>query len=436
MQQLPDTFEIPESEKLAYRLGGNAMAVGVMRALLLAVKAQVLRPSKQGVKKAPKACTRSREALVASQWAVAIASKAARVSRQLAEDASDQVEHLLCASQVVVERDCSVVERMGESAARRIGSYARVWVERRHARVELARVSTELGIEEARRARVMGAQAIRMQLRRAQGKEAGSLHQYWRWNPAIQPELRNDLLLPFVKMPPRYLGENYPTAKHEKVDLEFARLYEELGYLEGPFFAESEEEIRVLNSIAAVKRKNSEKVRVVVDFTGSGCNGFAMPPRFYLPAIEDTADKAYENCWFAKIDLRDRFCVHRVRWHHRPALGMRHPYTEELWRHARLPFGFNCCPHIACRHVSYAVADTSALPAFNGRLVINIPCKATYAAPPWYAPMLPPGPDGDITQERAEVDPSMPRMYKITEGDVSYDVRRVVRRVLLGFMTS
>ena len=414
-QQLPDEYTIDDNDAMAYRQGGNSMSVGVVRAILLEVKGQILRPARAARRRADGLPTEV--AALAMAVAVATAMRASARAKAAAARCAQLVKyHARCAADPRPPCDGLVANVFART---QLGCYARLWLESRRARQALARVRDEHGEMEYTKAAAMASRGLRMKRRTAQGKDAGTMHLFWRWHPEVQADMRNDLLLPFLRMPPRFLGENYATARHTKVDDEFHRLYTELGYIEGPFEASDKDDLSVLNSIAAVKKRNSEKIRVVVDFSASGCNSHSVPPKFYLPTADDVASRLYEGCWMAKVDLRDMFHVHRVRRGHRKVLGMQHPYTGDNMRYTRLPFGYNNCPHIACRHVSYAMSDAKYLPSFDGRLVLNIPTRAVYDAPPWYAPLVQNSGQHGHAQDSQATDTSMPKLFKLDAGGVA-----------------
>ena len=278
-QQLPDEYAIGDNSLMAYRQGGNSMLVGVVRAMLLAVKEQVLRPSR--------AAARCAKGLPSEAAALAMA---VAVSTAMGASASAKTTASRCVRLVQFHAECATDPRTpcddlvtGVFAHTQLGCYARLWLEGKRARQALATVRDEHGEMEYTKAAAMASRGLRMKRRTAQGKDAGTMHLFWRWHPEVQADMRNDLLLPFLRMPPRFLGENYATARHTKVDDEFHRLYTELGYIEGPFEASDEDNLSVLNSIAAVKKRNSDKIRVVVDFSASGCNSTPCRPSSICP---------------------------------------------------------------------------------------------------------------------------------------------------------
>ena len=171
---------------------------------------------------------------------------------------------------------------------------------------------------------------------------------WWNWPRAEWTELIEGYRLPFVRPAPPADLDNYPTADHDKV-VGMLKEMRAKGYVSG---ATPPEQCRVISPLAAVPKKNSDKVRVIIDMTASGVNEVLRPERFVLPTVSDIAAHAYAGCQFIVTDLEDGFYCGLVYDEDTYSLGVRHPRTGQIHRYLRLPMGLACSPHNFCRKVA------------------------------------------------------------------------------------
>ena len=113
----------------------------------------------------------------------------------------------------------------------------------------------------------------------------------------------------------------------------------------------------MISSISAVPKKNSVKLRVVIDMSASGLNGCLLPPRFMLPTVEEVAQEAYPGCWFVVTDLSNGFYCQRLHDGSLAYLGVRNPADGKLYAYRRLPMGLGVSPHNFSRKVAVAVCE-------------------------------------------------------------------------------
>ena len=74
--------------------------------------------------------------------------------------------------------------------------------------------------------------------------------------------------------------------------------------------------------IAAVAKKGSEKIRIVIDMSVTLLNECMVAQRFILPQVEDVAQRCYEGCFMMTCDLQDGFYGVEVRGEDRKYLGL------------------------------------------------------------------------------------------------------------------
>jgi len=164
--------------------------------------------------------------------------------------------------------------------------------------------------QQQRQAKVAVCRTLAAERQRGWG-EAGPIHLlWWNWPREMHWEMVEGLDFTFASTPPSFHGDNYESADCPKFHVEFARMLE-LGYMEGPFEDEDESNIAIVHSCAAVEKKGTTKLRLVVDMTASGLNGALDPPRYILPTMDDVVARSYPGCWYMKMDLTDGFyCTH------------------------------------------------------------------------------------------------------------------------------
>ena len=179
---------------------------------------------------------------------------------------------------------------------------------------------------------------------------------WWNWPEHMWEEVREGYKLVFVKDPASFRGDNYESADCEKVYSEFRRM-RELGYMEGPYTEEDAEAIRLVNSISAVPKKGTDKLRVVTDMTASGLNDAMIAARFILTSVEEVAADSYAGCWYLVTDLADGFYCQTLHPDSRPYLGVRNPDDGLLYRYTRLPMGLAVSPHNFSRKVAIMVRE-------------------------------------------------------------------------------
>jgi hypothetical protein len=156
-----------------------------------------------------------------------------------------------------------------------------------------------------------------------------------------------------------------------------------LNVLEGPFHTDDETNVHVVQPMAAVKKKNSERMRVITDYLVSGCNKCLPDMPFGLPTVGDAlrlvrrAKLRTGVCFGAKVDLTDGFfhtstapadrkfhCVldpTPTGW--RPPAGHEEAdgagvfdhttATGRVWRYRATPFGNKLSPFYFCQPVEY-----------------------------------------------------------------------------------
>lgn len=212
---------------------------------------------------------------------------------------------------------------------------------------------------------------------------------WWRARSRLRGRLRHGIRLPWTSPPKPFVkpnNPNYVSADVEGTYTEMARLRRR-GFLEGPFSRDeidptppSDEPVRqaviVCQPLAAVPKKNTTRIRLVVDFTASGSNACLPPRAVSLPTCEDAVRNVAQcNMWGAKLDLADAFFMNALhpteRAHHvvydptpagwRPPPGSEeyglgdagvHEYAasgpqaeRRYWRYKVTPFGSKLSPY-------------------------------------------------------------------------------------------
>jgi hypothetical protein len=221
-----------------------------------------------------------------------------------------------------------------------------------------------------RRARATIAKALWLERWRA-GNEEGPINLlWWNWAGPVPLELLRGYTLPLTREPPAVFPDNYDSADVPKVWEEFARLSERR-YLEGPF-DQREGNVYMTHPLAAVEKKGSDKLRIVIDMSVTMLNECLIAHRFILPQVEDVADKCYPGCYMMTADLQDGFYGVEVRGEDRKYFGLQHPKTGKYYRYTRLAMGAACSPAAFSRLVSWAMREAPAYKEFRvARVVVN-----------------------------------------------------------------
>lgn len=188
------------------------------------------------------------------------------------------------------------------------------------------------------------------------------------------------------RTPRTVFPDNYDTADVPKVREEFTRMTDR-GYMEGPFADESA--VHMTHPMAAVAKKGTTKLRLVIDMSVTVLNDCLVARRFVLPQVADVAAKCYKGCYMITADLVDGFYAAEARGEHRKYLNIKHPRTGRYYRYTRLVMGAASSLVAFCRLVAWAARDPYEHPEFRPeRMVVN------------------------------DTDPSMPRVYGVDKEGV------------------
>ena len=221
------------------------------------------------------------------------------------------------------------------------------------------------GVDERtiRRARMTIKKALFLEQMRA-GNEEGPINLlWWNWSGPVPMELIEGYKLPLRRQPPAVHPDNYDSANVAKVWDEFARMTERR-YMEGPFDSR-EGNIYMTHPLAAVPKKGSDKLRIVIDMTATMLNECLVAHRFILPQVQDVANKCYPGCYMMTCDLQDGFYGIEVRGEDRKYLGLRHPLTGKYYRYTRLAMGAACSPSAFSRLVAWAAREARKYEEFK-----------------------------------------------------------------------
>jgi hypothetical protein len=229
-----------------------------------------------------------------------------------------------------------------------------------------------VGVDEktVRRARYTICKALWLERMRA-GNEEGPINLlWWNWSGPVPRELIEGYKLPLRRQPPAVFPDNYDSADVEKVWEEFARMSERR-YMEGPF-DEKEGNVYMTHPLAAVAKKGTDKLRLVIDMSVTMLNECLVAHRFILPQVQDVANKCYPGCYMTTCDLQDGFYGIEVRGEDRKYLGLRHPRTGKYYRYSRLAMGAACSPAAFSRLVAWAMREARKYDEFKvARVVVN-----------------------------------------------------------------
>ena len=354
LMQISDAVEMDEVEAVAMRHLGYTTPVGVSRGVgvqvqkYLEVQTGVGAQSTKGTSQRPTNLTPegrpaadARHAARMMAWQACDAAKAAVAA--VAAVSCVRLIELSAADRATVERGIQAFHR-------------RRWLylQKRRGEEEVQKMIAA-GVDKAtvRRARMTIAKALFMERMRA-GNEEGPINLlWWNWSGPVPRELMEGYQLPLRREPPAAFPDNYDTADVSKVWEEFARLSERR-YLEGPF-DKADGNVYMTHPLAAVSKKGSEKLRIVIDMSITMLNECLVAHRFILPQVQDVADRCYPGCFMITADLQDGFYGVEVRGEDRKYLGLRHPKTGKYYRYTRLAMGAACSPAAFSRLVSWAM---------------------------------------------------------------------------------
>ena len=377
--QVEDEVELDEVEAVARRHLGNALPVGMARAVAVEVERALRKREswgggRRGNKCTPPGALSTRpdgltmagyaEALV-RHWGKMVAWQAASKARAIALEARTRGD---MPGYWSLGEDVRAKFRVGVLFLER-----RRWLklQRLRGEQEVERMEEE-GAEEdlVERARVTVKRALYLEWLRGDQEDGPINLMWWNWSGPIPQELMQGFTLPFRRPPVAVFPDNYDSADVEKVWEEFARMNRR-GYMEGPF-EEGDPRVYMTHPMAAVAKKGSEKLRIVIDMTASLLNDCLIAHRFILPQVHDVAAKCYPGAFMMTADLVDGFYGVEVREADRKFLGVRHPATGDLWRYTRLAMGAACSPSAFSRLVAWAVRESLKYPEFKSvRVVVN-----------------------------------------------------------------
>ena len=369
--QVEEDVELDAVEAVALRQLGGSTAVGQVRALgveieRLLARAQVTEPARRTSAPRPRGLTaagvRSQDAMHAAKMVAWQAMTAAQGAAAASEAAAVG----------------TIVGRLPEHQAGRARRAVRELERRRWHKLQRRR-----GLEEMSRMREAGVDAILLQRAKwmldkalwlewqRQGVEDGPINLlWWNWSGPIPEELIAGYKLPLRRPPPPSQPDNYDSANVEKVWKEFARMTDR-GYMEGPF-DHANGNVYMTHPLAAVPKKGSDKLRIVIDMTATMLNECLVAHRFILPQVQDVAARCYPGAWLMTAGLVDGFYGVEVREEDRKYLGLRHPRTGKYYRYTRLAMGAACSPAAFSRLVAWAVKEADEYPEFKvERVVVN-----------------------------------------------------------------
>ena len=211
---------------------------------------------------------------------------------------------------------------------------------------------------------------------------------WWRFHPRFRRYLRHGVLMPWRdgKQPPRYYSGNYSSADHWQVYREFAVLRAK-GFLDGPFSLEDRDAVRCVQPVGGVEKKDTDRLRVIIDFSRSQCNAHLEARPFGLPNLEDALRHVRrQGTYGALADLADAFLHVPTHPLDRPcwavedptppgwvppaddadAVRGQHHYTstggKRIWRYTSTGFGCALSPYFWCTMINHL---TSAFRAYG-----------------------------------------------------------------------
>ena len=367
--QIGDDVELDAVEAVARRQIGNSTPVGTARAVGLAVKDYLgVTPQKLPVHEEAKrassltqggqAGSAARHNARLAQWAALAAAKAAAERSMLSAEG--------CAGgwtcfDTLSSEQLAVAKKGVQAFHNR--RWIRLQIRRGEWEVEQLRLSGA-SAQLLRRARLTIQKALFMERMRA-GNEEGPINLlWWNWSGPVPQELIQGYKLPLRRPPPSVFPDNYDTANVEKVWEEISRM-KERGYMEGPF-DQHEGKIYMSHPLAAVAKKGTDKLRLVIDMTATMLNECLIAQRFILPQVQDVVDHCYPGAWLMTCDLQDGFYGIEVCEEDRMYLGLQHPKSGKWYRYTRLAMGAACSPAAFSRLVAWAMKEAEKYPEFGG----------------------------------------------------------------------
>ena len=371
--QMSDHVDLGDNEPAAMRYIGNTTPVGVARAIGRSIEQAVLsktpRTASRGTQDEPSQSNCRAWRLTPEGQARSRAMHTARMIAWSAADAARAIERRM----QKLEHPCYYHLTPGEWSTATKGIevfHRRRWLvlQARRGEAEVAKMERE-GADAVtlRRARMTIRKALWLERMRAGEEESPINLLWWNWTGPVPQELLDGYRLPFKRPPVAVFPDNYDTADVEKVWNEFARMTER-GYMEPC----EKEDLHMTHPMAAVPKKHSEKLRIIIDCTASLLNECLVAHRFVLPQVQDAARKCYKGCWMMTCDLQDGFYAVEVSGPDRKFLGLKHPRTGKYYRYTRLGMGMSCSPSAFSRLVSWAVTIAREYPEFKAtRMVVN-----------------------------------------------------------------
>ena len=378
LMQIEDSVEMDEVDAVAMHHLGSTTPVGMVHALGCRLEVAMGAQEGQGEHRAwaadrlgagsaagrPAALTRACQVGGIARHEAKMVAWADVASATAATEAAHQATHLQLYWAAPTEQKEVVRQGVKELCRRR-------WfqLQRRRGAAEVVKLAAAGATEtDLRHARQTIDKALWLEEQR-RGQEDGPINLlWWNWSGPIPAELLEGYRLPFRSKPKPTLPDNYDTANVEKVWDEITRMNTR-GYLDGPV---SKDLIYMTHPLAAVAKKGSDKVRIVIDMTASLLNECLVAKRFILPTVEDVATKCYRGAWMMTADLVDGFYSVEVCEEDRKFLGLRHPRTGKYYRYRRLSMGCAASPVAFSRLVAWAVKEAEESPEFKvERVVVN-----------------------------------------------------------------
>ena len=318
--QLPDWLVLPEGEA-GYKVVGNGVCVEVLRA--------VGRKLKQYL-----SCTSGPLAVVdgGSGNNETVVVSAGLREPGIARSAADEHGHTVCPHQFLREVRLAALARVVKPWAARLR-----W---RKCRLRsLVRAVNSMRVPSSLESALIadGRKRVNAWLHN------GMCELLW-WDCELWADLREGGQCPLVSEVPAFAGKNYPTANHPKVSPEFDRMV-----AINAFEYVTCRDVKVVTPIAVVPKADSDKIRIIVDFSKSGFNDNIRRMPFVLPSFDDFLGEVSRGDFVGVIDFSDQFPVHKSC---RPLLGVRLP-DGRIGRFKSWPFGTRCSPYVFCRFVSF-----------------------------------------------------------------------------------
>lgn len=372
LMQIDDHVEFDGGESLARRQLGNTLPIGVARALGVQVEAIVGRHQAPGKQRNPSLArplaltAAGRNAASCRHNAKVTMWQAMGALREAASSVLDLVDAPLRYAQLTPSDKKAMASGVHTLEAK-------MWVrcQRRRGVYEIRKLQ-EAGVDKKtiRRAQLTIDKAMMLEWHRGGDEESPINLLWWRWKGPVAAELLEGYRLPLRTQPRPVFPDNYDSADVEAVWNEFTRM-KARGYIEGPFERE-EGQVYMSHPLAAVAKKGTSKVRIVVDLSVTGINACMIAQRYIMPQPSDVAAKCYKGAWMITADLADGFYGVEVHGPDRKYLGLKHPTTGLYYRYTRLSMGASCSPAAFTRLVAWAVKEANTYPEFKPtRMVVN-----------------------------------------------------------------